>query len=92
MVLVSGSECWNANEITGKSNRILRPSRDAHSSYVSSDLRASLNGRDLPEEDKTRMLNMHEKMVRLEEEQRTTKEQLLKARAVCCLLIWSSLC
>lgn len=30
------------------------------------------------------MLNMHEKIVRLEEEQRTTKEQLLKARAVCC--------
>lgn len=47
-----------------------------------SDLRASLNGRDLPEEDKARMLNMHEKIVRLEEEQQTTKEQLLKARAV----------
>ena len=49
-----------------------------------SDLRASLNGRDLPEEDKARMLNMHEKIVRLEEEQQTTKEQLLKARAVRC--------
>ena len=58
--------------------------RGADIMVVFSDLRASLNGRDLPEEDKTRMLNMHEKIVRLEEEQRTTKEQLLRARAVCC--------
>lgn len=36
----------------------------------------------MPEEDKARMLEMHEKIVRLEEECRTLKEQLVKARAV----------
>lgn len=41
-----------------------------------------MNGRDLPEEEKARILEMHEKIVRLEEECRTLKEQLLKAKAV----------
>ncbi|KAF8589935.1 HOOK-domain-containing protein [Ramaria rubella] len=63
------------SEGIGQRERMLERERDY------GDLRASINGRDLPEEDKARMLHMHEKIVRLEEEQRTTKEQLLKARA-----------
>ncbi|KAF8510223.1 HOOK-domain-containing protein [Hysterangium stoloniferum] len=59
----------------GQRERMLERERDY------GNLRASLKGRDLPEEEKARMLEMHEKAVRTEEELKTTKEQLLKARA-----------
>ncbi|KIJ29889.1 hypothetical protein M422DRAFT_36799 [Sphaerobolus stellatus SS14] len=63
------------SEGIGQRERMLERERDY------GNLRASLNGRNLSEEDKARILEMHEKIVRLEEECRTTKEQLLKARA-----------
>jgi protein HOOK3 len=46
------------------------------------DLRASLSGRDVPEDVKTRLLAIHEENVNLKEQYKTAQEKLLKARAV----------
>ncbi|KZV94081.1 HOOK-domain-containing protein [Exidia glandulosa HHB12029] len=46
------------------------------------DLRASLNGRDLPPDIKSRMLSQHEEIVRLTEAAKTAQEKLLKARGL----------
>ncbi|GJJ12471.1 hypothetical protein Clacol_006713 [Clathrus columnatus] len=62
------------SEGIGQRERMLERERDY------GNLRASLSGRNLTEEDKARMLEMHEKIVRLEEEVRTAREQLVKAR------------
>lgn len=52
-----------------------------------SDLRASMDGQDLPEAAKERFLSMHENSVVLKEQLKTTQEKLTKARAVG-LLSW----
>jgi protein HOOK3 len=49
---------------------------------VLSDLRASLSGKDVPEDIKTRLLNLHEENVGLREQLKTNHEKLSKAKAV----------
>lgn len=46
------------------------------------DLRASLGGKDLPEEAKAKFLSLHEDNVQLKEQLKTSQEKLQKARAV----------
>jgi hypothetical protein len=47
------------------------------------DLRASLSGKDLPEDIKSRLLALHEENVNLKESSKTAQAQLAKARSVC---------
>lgn len=47
-----------------------------------SDLRASLSGKDIPEDIKARLLRMHEDNVQLQEQLKTAQEKLVKARTV----------
>ena len=47
-----------------------------------SDLRASLSGKDIPEDVKSRLLKMHEDSIHLQEQYKTVQEKLVKARAV----------
>ena len=47
-----------------------------------SDLRASLSGKDIPEDVKNRLLKMHEDNIHLQEQYKTVQEKLTKARAV----------
>ena len=49
-----------------------------------SDLRASLSGKDVPEDIKARLLAMHEENVNAKEQLKTAQEKLVKARAVRC--------
>ena len=49
-----------------------------------SDLKASINGKDIPEEVKGRLLGLHEENVQVKEQLKTTQEKLSKARAVSC--------
>ncbi len=46
------------------------------------DLRASLSGKDIPEDIKARLLRMHEDNIQLQEQLKTSQEKLVKARAV----------
>lgn len=46
------------------------------------DLRASLSGKDIPEDVKNRLLKMHEDNIHLQEQYKTVQEKLTKARAV----------
>lgn len=48
----------------------------------SSDLRASISGKDLPEDIKSRLLALHEENVNLKESVKTVQEKLTKAKAV----------
>ncbi|OBZ75694.1 hypothetical protein A0H81_04631 [Grifola frondosa] len=45
------------------------------------DLRASISGKDVPEDIKSRLLNLHEENVNLKEQYKTAQEKLLKAKA-----------
>src|ERR1700754_145116 len=45
-----------------------------------SDFRSSISGKDLPEDIKNRLLNLHEENVQLKEQARTVNEKLIKAR------------
>ena len=47
-----------------------------------SDLRATLNGKDIPEDVKARLLKLHEDNVVLKEQLSTTKSKLAKAKTV----------
>lgn len=47
-----------------------------------SDLRASINGKDVPEDIKARLLGLHEDNVHLKEQLKTSQDKLVKARAV----------
>jgi protein HOOK3 len=47
-----------------------------------SDLRASLNGKGVPEDIKARLLAMHEENLNVKEQLKTAQEKLVKARAV----------
>ena len=51
--------------------------------FCYSDLRASLSGKDVPEDIKQRMLALHEENVSLKEQYKTAQEKLVKAKAVC---------
>ena len=53
--------------------------------YLNSDLRASINGKDVPEDVKARLLKLHEDNIVLKEQLSTTQSKLTKAKAVCCL-------
>jgi len=48
-----------------------------------SDLRASIAGKDLPEDIKQRLLAMHEENLTLKESYKTAQEKLTKAKQVC---------
>lgn len=50
--------------------------------YIYSDLRATLAGKDVPEEIKQKMLGMHEDNVVLKESLKTTTDKLNKAKQV----------
>jgi hypothetical protein len=81
MASARGSECSNANATLGEflnSHSVRRPSVY----LTTSDLRASLNGRDVPEDVKGRLLNLHEENVTLKEQVKAGHEKLLKAKAV----------
>ncbi|KAH8102872.1 HOOK-domain-containing protein [Cristinia sonorae] len=56
-------------------DRMLQRERDI------GDLRASLSGKDVPEEIKARMLKMHEEYITLQEQYKTQQDKLTKARA-----------
>ncbi|KAI0698470.1 hypothetical protein BC835DRAFT_654069 [Cytidiella melzeri] len=56
-------------------DRMLQRERDI------GDLRASLSGKDIPEDIKARLLKMHEDNVHLQEQFKTAQEKLIKARA-----------
>ncbi|KAJ3482501.1 hypothetical protein NLI96_g6943 [Meripilus lineatus] len=56
-------------------DRMLQRERDI------GDLRASLSGKDIPEDIKARLLRMHEDNVQLQEQLKTTQEKLVKARS-----------
>ena len=47
-----------------------------------SDLRASLSGKDVPEDIKSRLLALHEENIQYKEQLKTTQDKLLKARNV----------
>lgn len=49
-------------------------------------MRASLSGKDVPEDIKSRLLALHEENVALKESYKTAQEKLLKARTVCRIL------
>lgn len=55
-------------------DRMLQRERDI------SDLRASLSGKDIPEDVKQRLLKMHEDQIQLQEQYKTVQEKLNKAR------------
>ncbi|KAI0075470.1 HOOK-domain-containing protein [Panus rudis PR-1116 ss-1] len=55
-------------------DRMLQRERDI------GDLRASLSGKDVPEDIKARMLRMHEDFIQLQEQYKTAQEKLNKAR------------
>jgi hypothetical protein len=55
--------------------------------YVYSDLRATLAGKDLPEDIKQKMLGMHEDIVILKESLKTATDKLNKAKQVKSLYI-----
>lgn len=59
-----------------------------------SDLRASLSGKDIPEDIKARLLKLHEDNIQLQEQFKTAQEKLIKARQVstniCPLLLFST--
>ena len=50
--------------------------------FCCSDLRASLSGKDVPEDIKQRMLALHEENVSLKEQYKTAQDKLVKAKAV----------
>lgn len=47
-----------------------------------SDLRASISGKDIPEDIKSRLLALHEENVNLKESNRAAQEKLAKAKTV----------
>jgi hypothetical protein len=49
---------------------------------ATSDLRASVSGKDVPEDIKTRLLTLHEDNVVIKEQLKTTQDKLAKARQV----------
>ena len=51
-------------------------------SSLLSDFRSSISGKDIPEDIKSRLLNLHEENVQLKEQIRTGNEKLLKAKEV----------
>lgn len=55
-------------------DRMLQRERDI------GDLRASLSGKDIPEDVKQRLLKMHEDQIQLQEQYKTVQEKLNKAR------------
>ncbi|KAG6811875.1 hypothetical protein H0H92_005451 [Tricholoma furcatifolium] len=63
------------SEGIGHRERLLQRERDF------GDLRASLSGKDLPEDIKARLLMLHEENVALKEQNKTSKEKLDKAKA-----------
>lgn len=50
--------------------------------YIYSDLRSTLNGKELPEDVKARLLSMHEENIVLKEQLSTTQSKLMKAKNV----------
>jgi len=50
---------------------------------ASSNLRASLSGKDVPEDIKARLLALHEENVVVKEALKTAQDKLAKARQVC---------
>lgn len=50
--------------------------------YIFSDLRSTLNGKELPEDVKARLLSMHEENIVLKEQLSTTQSKLMKAKNV----------
>jgi len=57
--------------------------RDCLWAWLFSDLRASIAGKDLPEDIKQRLLAMHEENLTLKESYKTAQEKLTKAKQVC---------
>jgi hypothetical protein len=51
-------------------------------SFRYSDLRASLNANNLPEDVQSRLLDLHEQNVSLKEQMKSANEKLLKAKSV----------
>lgn len=72
--------CYNESATLGK--RLLWPLTDGAYATSSSNLRASLSGKDIPEDIKERLLKMHEENITLQEQCKTAQEKLVKARAV----------
>ena len=58
------------------------------SNKTCSDLRASIAGKDLPEDIKQRLLSMHEENLNLKESHRTLLDKLTKAKQV--ISLWFS--
>lgn len=56
-----------------------------------SDLRASVNGNDVPEDIKARLLRLHEENVAIKEQLNTTQGKLTKAKAVSTIIQFSTL-
>ncbi|THV08067.1 HOOK-domain-containing protein [Dendrothele bispora CBS 962.96] len=63
------------SEGIGQRERMLQRERDF------GDLRATLSGKDLPEDIKSRLLSLHEENIMLREQNKTNNEKLTKARA-----------
>lgn len=78
-VSVTEKNYSRGSEISGD---FLHGIRHASNSSPSSDLRASLSGKDLPEDIKARLLALHEENVHLKEAKKTADENLKKAKAV----------
>lgn len=51
------------------------------------DLRASLSGKDIPEDVKTRLLALHEENLNVKEQLKTTQDKLAKAKTVTLRLV-----
>lgn len=56
--------------------------RRTNTNYMYSDLRASINGKDVPEDVKARLLKLHEENIVLKEQLSTSQSKLTKAKAV----------
>lgn len=81
----SERKCWIENVTSG----IAAPfpnkyHNDFNTSF--SDFRSSISGKDLPEDIKNRLLNLHEENVILKEQVRTVNEKFGKAKTVSSLL------
>lgn len=72
--------CFNASVLLGTWRLVGCTERGLWG--LGSDLRASLSGKDVPEDIKARLLALHEENIQYKEQLKTTQDKLLKARTV----------
>jgi hypothetical protein len=80
--LGTGRKCFKEKEISGAYQVDFESDRSCGQCNSCSDLRASISGRDIPEDVKSRLLALHEENVSLKESNKTAQDKLAKAKQV----------